>query len=106
MNNNGGYLRLNSEFDKKIDVFAYAMTMYEVVMQQSPWTGTEISDLPAIQNAVVLGQRPPFTQQVGSFDAVVMEEPVILRVIEAAWQQEPFLRPSFEQIIDKLLRGQ
>ena len=42
------------EYDKKIDVYAYAMILYEIITGHIPWS-KETTDAKEIQNLIVQG---------------------------------------------------
>ncbi len=60
--------RPNQEIHKKIDVFAFSITLYELVFHaNSLWPGT--STIPEIKDMIRLGRRMPFepTEMVDAF---------------------------------------
>ena len=85
--------RLNKEEDKKVDVYAYAVTMYEVVFRKEPYQGE--SDFAQIMFKVKAGIRPPIVPDIeNSFKAF----PQLLGSIKNGWASSPDARPSFDEI--------
>ena len=82
--------RFNKESDKAIDVYAYAMTLYEVLMQKTPWYGLNSAQ---IKENVISGKRPVIEPK-DRFEDVL---PVV-QMIERCWHQDPLQRPQFKDI--------
>ena len=82
--------RFNKESDKAIDVYAYAMTLYEVLMQKVPWHGLNTTQ---IKENVLSGHRPPIEPKTRFEDI-----PLIVQFIERCWSQNPLERPRFQDI--------
>ena len=89
--------RLNTEIDKKIDVFAYSMILYETLTRQVPWS--DIKDLAEIKAVVTSGERPALTHQ-GSLNSAVSF------IVEKGWTHSPYERPSFDEILQILSQKQ
>ena len=85
--------RLEDQIDKKVDVFAYAMTMFWVITGQKPWDGMLSNE---IETQVVKGVRPTFPE------APTFSEPKLISIVKRCWDHNPHLRPSFDSLVDDL----
>ena len=74
---------------KKVDVYAYAMIIYQVWSGIKPWNGLESVD---IENKVLANLRPEIPDQITNES--------IRDLIKACWQEDPVQRPSFSQIVE------
>ena len=80
----------DSEGELKFDVYAFAITMYEVITGSTVWKDLskyEIYDL------VSDSQRPDFLTA-----KRLPELNVLVEIIKSAWDQNPSARPSFHEI--------
>ena len=78
----------HGESDKKIDVYAYAVTMFEVLTEKSAWFGLSLSE---IQHNVINNLRPQFNEKSQTNEFWT-------RLIGACWDPLPENRPPFEKI--------
>ncbi|KAG0625307.1 hypothetical protein M758_2G044100 [Ceratodon purpureus] len=76
---------------KKVDVYSYAMTCYEVLSGCIPFKNRKANDY----RGVIEGERPPLPDYV---DCELQE------LLGKCWHSEPTKRPSFEEIEDELRR--
>ncbi|KAG0585864.1 hypothetical protein KC19_2G045300 [Ceratodon purpureus] len=76
---------------KKVDVYGYAMTCYEVLSGSIPFANRKVYDY----SGVIEGERPPLPDYV---DRELQE------LLGKCWQSEPKMRPTFEEIEDELRR--
>ena len=88
--------RLNSEEDKKIDVYAWAITMFETITRNNAW---ESSDFETVRKKVLVGERPQFTDQVLADHGGISW---LVNLIKEAWLDDPERRPSFESIFQTI----
>ena len=93
--------RFDSQLDKKIDVFAYGMTVYWLAAEKRPWA--EISNADEIEGLVVAGERPKFDPGDESIDEV---KKLLQGVSVKCCLQDPNDRPSFEEILSELTGSQ
>ena len=93
--------RFDSQLDKKIDVFAYGMTVYWLAAGKKPWA--EIGNADEIEGLVVAGERPKFDPGDDSNDGV---KKLLQGVSVMCCLQDPNDRPSFEEILKELTRLQ
>ena len=75
------------------DIFAFAMTCYEILNGQVPFHS--ISD-PGVGYAIIRGERPArlLSPQGGEVPAKLWE------LIESCWDQEPSKRPAMRAVLD------
>ncbi|KAG0585858.1 hypothetical protein KC19_2G044700 [Ceratodon purpureus] len=76
---------------KKVDVYSYGMTCYEVLSGCIPFQNRKANDY----RGVIEGERPPLPDYV---DRELQE------LLGQCWHTEPTMRPSFEKIEDELRR--
>jgi len=90
-------IELSKGFDRSVDVYSFAMVMYEVCHHKIPWQGQtfkytdsglqELDQAGAIRRAVLHGQRPAITA------TSVPDE--YLQLMQECWSQDSETRPSF-----------
>ena len=92
--------RLNQECDKKIDVYAFAMTMFEAISGKPAWS--EVQKVDAIKNLVSAGKRPVFSEilEIEYSNASMAH---FLPLIEQCWAQNPQERPTFDNVLEILV---
>ena len=84
--------RFNKEEDKKIDVYAFGITLYEILFGIDAWEGMKLEE---IREQVLNGNRPVITaDMLKSFQ----EHMAIIEVMSKCWQQEASARPDFDHI--------
>ena len=89
--------RLNQETHKKIDVYAFAITLFEMVSAESAWNGRNFEE---ICSAVINGERPALQE-----NNIKSTHPILIEIIRQAWQQNPNDRPDFEEIKSMLIQN-
>ena len=82
--------RLDLDIHKKIDVYAYAMTLYVITFGERPWNEEENSSVPFL---VLRGERPTIFST---------NAPILKQILVRAWSHEPSQRPSFDEICETL----
>ena len=82
-----------------MDVYAFACVIFETLCNadQWPWKGTQVGD---IRRLVTAGRRPSFLS--GSADDTEGGE--LTALMNKAWAQEAYARPSFAQIEEDLVQ--
>lgn len=80
-------------YDYKVDVYSYAMVLYEMLCEQVPFEG---KDPMWVMQSVVDGERPKLPKK----------EPAVCQLIEACWAAEPKSRPGFPKIYKRLIDGE
>eukprot|EP00441_Pelagodinium_beii_P039335 CAMPEP_0197632872 /NCGR_PEP_ID=MMETSP1338-20131121/9410_1 /TAXON_ID=43686 ORGANISM="Pelagodinium beii, Strain RCC1491" /NCGR_SAMPLE_ID=MMETSP1338 /ASSEMBLY_ACC=CAM_ASM_000754 /LENGTH=273 /DNA_ID=CAMNT_0043204445 /DNA_START=37 /DNA_END=855 /DNA_ORIENTATION=+ len=80
-----------SNYTEKVDVFSYAMVVYEVLCREIPFEEEEPGE---VGKFTLAGVRP-------DLDAVPVEfgDTVPVQVMQRCWQQEPDERPPFTDIV-------
>ena len=80
----------NVAYDQAVDVFSYAMVLFEIITGDIPWQKAKDAD--EVFDNVEVGGRPPFEAH--------QDVPcVLIRTMRTAWNQNPSKRPSFVQIV-------
>ena len=95
--------KTRSDIDKKIDVFAFAMTMYEVATLKCPWEGL---GLPEIEKEVLIGRRPIVPAWIMANPKIMAELGPFLELLRKCWDSSPLLRPSFQTVLEVIAREQ
>ena len=98
-------LRLNAsrkrpvqEQDKAIDVYAYAITMFECIARNNAWPGMKAQEI--FQN-VIVGRRPEFSPEVMTI--FTGATPNLMGTIQKSWSHQVSERPSFMDIRNSLI---
>jgi len=81
------------EYSSKCDVYSFAMVLWEVINNKTPFTELKtLEDL--IQKVAIEGIRPRI-----DLDGNRTDVPQILNIIEICWNQDPLKRPSFSELV-------
>ena len=81
----------NKPFSKKVDVYAYAIILYELFKREMPWTGYAAME---VRDMVLSGERP---------DVPTVDCPYIVRgLMRRCWDGDSRKRPHFEEIVAEL----
>ncbi|EAY10706.1 TKL family protein kinase [Trichomonas vaginalis G3] len=84
----------STKYDKKVDVYSFAMILYEMSELTKPFNELSITEI--FQRVVDRGDRPDFSDRT----------PENLRkLIRNCWDQEPSNRPTFEAIYQEFCSG-
>jgi hypothetical protein len=78
-------------YDFKADVYSFALIMWELVTNEVPFENLDIVSL--IRNVAVKGERPKFP----TADSRCPSE--LIELIKICWNQKPYNRPSFADLI-------
>ncbi|XP_061369810.1 integrin-linked protein kinase 1 [Gastrolobium bilobum] len=83
----------NEEYDTKVDVFSFALILQEMIEGCLPFHAKPESEVP---KAYVENERPPFraSQKLYAYG--------LKQLIEECWDDKPYRRPTFRQIIGRL----
>ena len=84
------------EGEMKIDVYAFAITLYQVIFNVLPWEGMSKFE---IYDQVSEGKRP----EIPEIDDNVPED--LVNLVISCWSQESHARPNFEEIVELLTKG-
>jgi serine/threonine protein kinase len=95
-----------TEIDRAIDVYAFGVTVYELVTGEKAWNGVEQND---IRQRVIQGIKESNDLSVGDRPLIPIRyynafpgAKDLLKIAEASWLQSPTDRPTFEQICIQL----
>ena len=86
-------LMSGTTYTNKVDVYAYAVMMYELMTEKLAF---EEDDAPTLMNKVIRGIRPPLPDDM---------HPGYRELITRAWDQDPDMRPSFTMICQAFQEG-
>ena len=93
-------LRSNTqEIDKKIDVYAYAITLFEMLIRGRAWGESTARQ---VAEAVAKTERPVVPDTLA---ATGSETAFLVQLVQACWAHFPFERPSFTLILESLKAG-
>ena len=85
--------RVNTEIDKKIDVFAYGMSMFEVLLGDTFWPNMDLGE---IENMIESGARP----NIMSIPPEKQDSlKILISIVVGCWLPNPAERPTFESIV-------
>ncbi|CAM8903321.1 unnamed protein product [Rhodiola kirilowii] len=85
------------DYDTKVDVFSFAMILQEMIEGCPPFPSKQDKD---VRKAYAAKERPPFTAPAMLYDHGLKN------LIEMCWSPRPSDRPTFREIIHKLVRIQ
>ena len=88
---------MTSELDKKADVYAYAITLWELIARTDIWIDEMGKRLgfESVKKLVLDGERPKLTPRHREYAR-------LCEIIEEGWTALPAKRPSFDQIVVRL----
>ncbi|KAK8890673.1 hypothetical protein M9Y10_035458 [Tritrichomonas musculus] len=81
-----------NKYNRKVDIFSYSLLLWELYSNAVPYI--DIQQRSKVLNAIVNKQRPPFKAPC---------QPALQKLIRDGWKHEPSERPSFSEIIDRML---
>lgn len=81
-------LRSSPFYDEKVDVYSFAVLLWELLTLQEPYQGVTQDQL--VMAVIERGARPPIPSHFGP--------PKLVKLIECCWAENPQDRPRFEQI--------
>ena len=84
--------RFDREIHKKIDVYSFAIILYELMSNVPIWQGLNHSE---IRDAVLTGKRPDTSN-------LKFKNPVLEEIMIECWNQNPIDRPDFRSILCKI----
>ncbi|EAY11601.1 TKL family protein kinase [Trichomonas vaginalis G3] len=84
----------SGDYDGKVDVYAYAMILYEMSENTRPFNRMKVNE---VFHAVVQhDERPEFTRATS---------PQMQKLITQCWDRDPSVRPTFNEIFDIFASG-
>eukprot|EP00939_MAST-03C_sp_MAST-3C-sp1_P005215 g5215.t1 len=84
----------------KIDVYAFAVIMWEVLERQRPWS--DINFTYKIKKRVMKGRRPPYSEKPHPDSRGSTEPRNFTKLLELCWDNDPHDRPTFATIRDTM----
>ena len=84
----------SNDYDRKVDVYAYGMILYEMCENQRPFRGLKIPDI--FQAVLQRDERPTFTS---------CTPPAMQDLIRRCWDKNPQMRPEFDEIYEEFASG-
>jgi len=84
----------------KIDVYAYALIMWEVLERQRPWSDLHFTY--KIKKLVVKGRRPPYSNRPHPDTHGRTEPRDFKNLLESCWENDPHDRPTFASILETM----
>ncbi|KAH0794610.1 TKL family protein kinase [Histomonas meleagridis] len=87
-------LESGQNYDNKIDVYAYAITCWEILTAQLPYQGLDPTQI--IAQVLVQNMRPPIPDNCPE---------AFKDLITACWDRDPKRRPTFAQIVHAFKSG-
>ena len=85
----------NVVYDQAVDVFSYAMVVFEIITAEIPWE--QAKDADEVFDQVEIGGRPPFTPHPDVPN-------ILIDIMKLAWKHDPNARPDFSEIFNTLKR--
>ena len=87
-------LRSSPFYNEKVDVYSFAVMMWELLTNQQPFTGMTQDQI--VMAVIERGARPIIPPNVGP--------PQLVNFIQTMWSEDPNDRPSFEMIASMLMK--
>lgn len=87
-------LMMNTPYDAKVDVYAYGITLWEMVAHSIPFN--DVAPQQLVESVVVKNRRPPMPSNV---------PPALENLITSCWAPDPNERPSSEEILALFSQG-
>ena len=84
--------RFDGEIHKKIDVYSFAIILYELMSNVPVWQGFNHNE---IRDAVLTGKRPDMSN-------MKFKNPILEEIMIESWNQNPIDRPDFRTILCKM----
>jgi len=88
--------RSNVSYSQLVDVYSFAMILFEMLAHEAPWTGVPIS---TVYRLVVSERRPEIPEE-----ATLQAPGWWLALMHKCWDQNPANRPSFAEICKQINR--
>lgn len=89
----------NKQYSIKVDVYSYAIVLWEICARKTPYN--ELSNPMAIVKHVTIEKKRPNMASIPP-DC----PPPMIELMTQCWAEDPNLRPSFTEIIERLTKIQ
>ena len=87
-------LILSGKYNSKVDVYSYAMILYEMSERIRPFKGLKVQEI--FKHVINNNERPAFTTRTPE---------ALKKLIKRCWASEPSRRPDFKQIYQAFRKG-
>ena len=84
----------STEYDRKVDVYAFAMILYEMSEHIRPFKGMKIADI--FKSVIEFDERPHLTNKTPQS---------LQKLIKICWDKDPNIRPTFLEIFEAFSNG-
>jgi mitogen-activated protein kinase kinase kinase 7 len=90
--------KLDKDQSTKLDVYSFGIIMFEVFFEEVPYRNNDekFESVIALGTQIASGLRPNIPKNL--VQDVSDAEKMFLTLMEACWDQNPSIRPSFEEI--------
>jgi serine/threonine protein kinase len=95
--------RVQNDQRTKVDVYSFGIILHELFFEEQPYRTNEeqFDSIIALGNRVVGGLRPAVPEYL--IDGISAAEEQYLMLMKQCWDGNPEQRPSFDDILSKLL---
>ena len=90
-------MRGYSTYGKPVDVFSFAVVMWELLTCRVPWRGTPYKHPRQILHAVHRGERPKFSRE-----EHIQAPRGFVSLMRMCWDGKPEKRPTFDDVLKRL----
>ena len=84
-----------NQYNSKVDVYAYAIVMWEVATHDIPYKGLETTQI--IAQVLIKDMRPSFPKSTPK---------AFVELVQQCWERDPINRPSFAEIVRRFRSGE
>eukprot|EP00041_Stephanoeca_diplocostata_P036170 m.1306591 g.1306591 ORF g.1306591 m.1306591 type:complete len:1140 (-) comp24816_c0_seq1:94-3513(-) len=102
-----GSTKTISDYGPEIDVYSFAIVMWEILARQDPWTEIDARSyfrfITILESQVTAGKRPRIPSE-KECTAVIGAPPAYVQLMQSAWAQRPQARPTFVVVTAELLK--
>ena len=79
------------------DVYAFGITLYELLVKRSAWHGFKPDEIKA---KVLAGERPAIPDTLGP--SLGSDFVYLLEILTSCWRDDPLERPTFDDLYDSM----
>lgn len=84
------------QYSRASDVYSYGIIVYEIFVRKTPFEELDFRFLNQLEEQIIAGARPDLSTLRQSL-------PEVARLIEDCWQPEPEKRPTFSDVVERLM---